>query len=121
MSTARLLQSYFAAKVSVSPLVTIIGPAFRGLWRGTGNDRFAQHAPLSFLNLPFGGCQRAPVADHAPMRKSLYCPDWRSGALMTRTALACCTALALVWAAPAAAQRFEKCGLAYGTTCPFDL
>jgi hypothetical protein len=24
-----------------------------------------------FLNLPIGGCQRAPVADHAPVRKSL--------------------------------------------------
>ena len=54
MSTARLLQSYFAAKVSVSRLVTIIGPAFRGLWRETGNDRFAQHAPLSSLTSHLG-------------------------------------------------------------------
>jgi len=51
MSTARLLQAYFAAKVSVSRLVTIIGPAFRGLWRESGNDRFD-----ILFNMPARAC-----------------------------------------------------------------
>jgi hypothetical protein len=33
MLSARLLQTYFAAKILVSRLVAIIGPAFRSLWR----------------------------------------------------------------------------------------
>jgi hypothetical protein len=31
-----MLQAYFAAKVLVSRLVAIIGPAFRSLWRESG-------------------------------------------------------------------------------------
>jgi hypothetical protein len=44
VSTARLLQAYFAAKVLVSRVVTIIGPAFRDLRRESGNDRFDRAA-----------------------------------------------------------------------------
>jgi hypothetical protein len=33
MTTARLLQAYFAAKILVSWVAAIIGPAFRGLWQ----------------------------------------------------------------------------------------
>jgi hypothetical protein len=36
ITTAPLLQAYFAAKILVSWLVAIIGPAFRGLWRESG-------------------------------------------------------------------------------------
>src|SRR5262245_43634452 len=36
ITTARLLQAYFAAKILVSWLVAIIGPAFRSLWRESG-------------------------------------------------------------------------------------
>src|SRR5262245_56894550 len=36
MTTARLLQAYFAAKILVSWVVAIIGPAFRSLWRESG-------------------------------------------------------------------------------------
>ena len=36
ITTAPLLQAYFAAKILVSWLVAIIGPAFRSLWRESG-------------------------------------------------------------------------------------
>jgi hypothetical protein len=52
-----------------------IGPPLRSrsiaALRHPAADGPSSKRPTAFLNLPFGGCQRAPVADHAPARKSL--------------------------------------------------
>jgi hypothetical protein len=45
ITTARLLQAYFAAKILVSWLVAIIGPAFRSLWRESGRCPIAARRP----------------------------------------------------------------------------
>jgi hypothetical protein len=45
ITTARLLQAYFAAKILVSWLVAIIGPAFRSLWRESGAAQLPPSEP----------------------------------------------------------------------------
>jgi hypothetical protein len=68
MLSARLLQTYFAAKILVSRLVAIIGPAFRSLWRKSdmpGRHRVAaSDMPRSSRAVP-SHQRRAGEGDHA--------------------------------------------------------